>query len=108
MDIREKVARAICEIEGYFPWGHLGDAQKYGVHKTAIAAITVFLEAAAEDGWHMRPDEATEEMIRNAFGTDGAQGWRKTAYRAMLAVAPEFEWNKKTSTKPGKPPSGRI
>ena len=58
-------------------------------------AITAFLEAAAEDGWHMRPDEATEEMAQQ-----GKLEWWKhegsveDVYRAMHAAAPEFEWDK--------------
>ena len=103
MDIREKVARAI-DSEAF---------DRFDTSTVVALVINAFLEAAAEldkhgRTWHMRPDEATEEMIRNAFGTDGAQGWRKTAYRAMFAAAPEFEWDKKTSAKPGKPPPGGI
>ncbi len=53
-----------------------------------LAAINAFLEAAAEQGWHMRPDEATEEMV----GAVQSGGWQVQDYRAMLAAAPEFKW----------------
>ncbi len=102
MTIREKVALAISRtgipvIEAY---------------SMADAAITAFLEAAAEpdedDGisWHMRPDEVTEEMVEGACKThkvgkpmkDGMGecpyfiGRRKT-YRAMQAASPKFVWD---------------
>ena len=63
----------------------------------ATSAITAFLEAAAEQGWHMRPDEPTEEMthaawegrytVKTALSNEGI-------YRAMLTAAPKFEWDK--------------
>ena len=58
----------------------------------AVAAVETFLQIAAERGWHIRPDEATEEMVIEAFGSDGAQLWRDTAWQAMIAAAPEFKW----------------
>ena len=54
------------------------------------ATITAFLEDAAEQGWHMRPDEATGEM--NEAGSVAC--WADQAPRCnrqMLAVAPKFE-----------------
>ncbi len=67
-------------------------------------AITAFLAAAAEQGWHMRPDEATADMKHAAFlamdsaacrGDPKARAWDcVVGHRAMLAAAPEFEWDK--------------
>ena len=80
MNIRTKVARAIGEAN-HGRQGH--------------DAITAFLEAAAEEGWHMRPDEATEGMENAGFTTVAASNNPiKRSYRAMLAAAPEFEWDK--------------
>ena len=69
--IRETVARAIYEhywhkIEGFDDkldpyYGRSADLWKKWV-PGADDAITAFLQAAAERGWHMRPDEVTEEM----------------------------------------------
>ncbi len=65
------------------------------------AAITAFLEAAAEEGWHMRPDEATEEMAHEANGFSYVSEYTMRQdlalidkYHAMQAVATEFEWDK--------------
>lgn len=76
MTILEKVARAICKAEGCFPWEHLLIASQEGSRNTATAAINVFLAAAAEEGWHMVRDEATEEMLRAwvAAKIDGIPG----------------------------------
>jgi len=63
------------------------------IHEENTAAvIDAFLAAAAaKRGWHMRPDEATDEMAYAArhtpIGVDCLG-----PYRAMLAAAPEFEW----------------
>ncbi len=86
------------------------------LEKIAWEIVTPFLEAAAEQGWHMRSDEVTEEMIIRATKTPKMQevnlamhhahlhgfdspvwdDWDDSpladAYRAMLAAAPEFEW----------------
>ena len=51
--------------------------------------IMCFLAAAAGSGWHMRPDEATEEMV-----TARMEVWQENAWPAMLAAAPKFEWDK--------------
>ncbi len=80
MTIREKVSAALKEKTGA---GFVG----LGIADTAINA---FLAAAAEDGWHMRPDEMTDEMIARVFEIDSL----RLAYRAMQAAAPEFEWEK--------------
>ncbi len=107
MSIREKVSAALKEKTGA---GFVG----LGIADTAINA---FLAAAAEQGWHMRPDEATEEMINGAAQTRKMQAvnaamtlaqihgakfeatsWHDSAladaYRAMHAAAPKFEWDK--------------
>lgn len=70
MTIREKVAKALHRA-GYNP-----QIEEPGL---TTAAINVFLAAAAEQGWHMRPDEATEEM--DAAGA-------ADIYHATLAAAP--------------------
>ena len=77
MTIPTKVARAIDDAR----FSSSFDAQ-------ATAAINAFLAAAAEEGWHMRPDEATEEMVK----VSGS--YCPETYRAMLAASPKFEWNK--------------
>ena len=100
MTIRERVARAICKADTAAPEP---DAPIYiamraakaweGRKDMATAAITAFLEAAAEEGWHMRPDEATEAM---KIGITAAWLEEKPPtymYRAMLAAAPPFEWD---------------
>ena len=88
MTIREKVARAM-EL-----------SMKYDVD----IAINAFLAAAAEQGWHMRPDEATADMKHAAFlamdnaacrGDPKARAWDcVVGHGAMLAAAPEFELDK--------------
>ena len=65
MTILERVARAISE----------GVGLDIPSNKIADIAITAFLEAAAEQGWHMRPDETA-----------------KLTYEQRHAAAPEFEW----------------
>lgn len=90
MNIREKVARAI-----QFP--DRGRTASIKANAIATVAITTFLEAAAEKGWHLRPDEATEEMVADI--TECRSGHPSkldthdagSIYRDMLAAAPEFE-----------------
>ncbi len=68
----------------------------------ACVAIATFLTAAAEEGWHMRPDEATETMckagIENAGDERGRTGGPDDAFkliwRAMLDTTDDFEWEK--------------
>ena len=107
MNIIEKVALAICEdlwakgmIDMELPPKHF----LIPATLTARAAVEAFLEAAAEQGWHMRPDEATKEMILNGDEAhwktheDGTQmkirPETNIVYRTMLAAAPKFEWDK--------------
>ncbi len=79
MSIREAVAGALFQV-----W-LAGDKDEFASLEAADAAITAFLEAAAKEGWRMRLDEATDEMIREG---------ESVVYRAMLAAAPKFEWDK--------------
>ncbi len=80
MTIRERVAVALLDV-----------FDRDGTpNESTDAAITAFLEAAAEEGWHMRPDEATADMCRAVEGHFA----RPSQWRAMLAAAPEFEGNK--------------
>ena len=95
MSIREAVARAIYEtwwqeIEGFKgdPYYRLSANLWENWLPAADSTITAFLEAAAEQGWHMRPDDATEEMINTRIVSE------EIAYRAMNAAAPKFEWDK--------------
>ncbi len=115
MTIRDEVARALYD--------NAGEALSRGVDSTehwlnytdlADTAINAFLAAAAEEGWRMAKDEATEEMVLRAVKTPGMKAvdgaitiasvhgfklqpasWRNSpiaeAFRAMLAAAPEFE-----------------
>lgn len=57
----------------------------------AIAAINTFLETAAEQGWHMRPDEVTEEMDTAGSGWCWHDAPPK-CWRDMTKAAPKFEW----------------
>ena len=97
MTIPEKVARAICQVgcdRENCPCDYANQDQEI---KEAAAGITAFLEAAAEKGWHMRPDEATEEMLSAGLNVvPGSDDWATfdDIYRAMLAPAPEFEVDK--------------
>lgn len=125
MTIRERVARAIClvfEGENRCPFGHEippsdePDMEEGGFSMTGkeidewneltkragTAAVNAFLAAAGESGWHMRPDEATEEMSQAGIRASGYPGLvasgpgesGRKQYRAMLAAAPEFERDK--------------
>ncbi len=98
MTIREKVARAI-ERE------NLGEGGPSRANDMATAAITAFLEAAAERGWQLMPTRATEEMDEAGLddpksgycdrcmhmGHTRNSGWPSVIYDAMRAAAPEFE-----------------
>lgn len=104
MTIREKVARAILLRRSQSDYRHTDVKGNWLIdHDKEIAttAITAFLEAAAEQGWHMRPDEATEAMAHAGNGfkytsdyTREEDAALRIKYRAMLAVSPEFEWDK--------------
>jgi hypothetical protein len=76
MTIREKVAEAISYATVH---GRPDPGQLYQC--LATAAIDAFLAAAAESGWHMRPDKASKH-------------WKGKDYIAMLTAAPKFEWDK--------------
>lgn len=95
MTIREKVAQAIRQKTAEID--HRPDVVQpdpmWFAHEFATATITAFLEAAAEQGWNMRPDEATEEMQMAAVHV--ALNWEAQTWHAMLAAAPKFdEWDK--------------
>ena len=76
------------------------------IQAVAHAAITAFLAAAAEEGWHMRPDEATRGMdaAMKLLVYELFIDWQEDKEQlrsvypkllsAMLAAAPEFEWDK--------------
>jgi len=57
-----------------------------------VIAITTFLRAAAKEGWHMRPDEATYKMIVEADRLRAPNAFMEDRYRAMLAAAEPFKW----------------
>ncbi len=99
MSVLEKVARVIYEIWWHKIEGFRGGDPYYGSSAklwqnwspAASAAITTFLADAAKQGWHMRPDEATEVMDYAGSGCC----WQDQAprcYSQMLAAAPEFKW----------------
>ena len=99
MTIREKVARAIL-LRRTRPDFHAVVKKAWAVdhdRELTTAAINAFLAAAAEPdketgiSWHMRPDEATEEMII-AGGNHDHVG---DGYEAMHNAAPEFKWEDK-------------
>lgn len=83
MNIHGKVAlalrRAVTKHQPYAYEVMISD-------KLATAAITAFLKAAAENSWHMRPDEPTGEMADYPTA--------RVIWREMLAAAPKFEWDK--------------
>ncbi len=88
MSIRKQVTQTVTE--------------KTHGSKSAIvdATITAFLKAAAKQGRHMVPDEATPAMIevgiRCAHGqgmiTSGPDSAFQLVWRAMVAEADKFEW----------------
>ena len=80
---REKVAREIRQM--MFETSNFPTSDEI-----ATAATNAFLKAAAEQGWHMRPDEATEEMII-AGGNHHHIG---DGYEAMHNAADEYAWDK--------------
>lgn len=113
--IREAVARAIAEYNEPSLWDKtMPTSWRHGYTADADAAITAFLEAAAAEGWHMRPDEATEEMkIANCELDCGYAACHKAvggpqcvnhgerqkysyeSWIIMVAAAPRFEdWDK--------------
>ena len=121
MTIDKKVSRAICLAEngecrncdgaiqhfkGLFPDGS-AHARDRPCPFLEDAAVNAFLEKAAKRGWHMRPDEATEEMVYRAEGMSdfilpSALGnfharrltEMKNAISTANAAAPKFEWLK--------------
>ncbi len=100
--IRETVARALWEIEygqdkAMGTWDGIPDHWRDEKREYATAAIMAFLEAAAEQGWHMRPDEPTGGMLSAADRV----GYHASHYHYMDAIiraasqaAPELEWDK--------------
>ncbi len=98
MTIRERVARALAAEDG-------NDFHS-SYNFLATAAITAFLKAAAEPDehghtWHMRRDEATEEMAHAANGFSYVSEYTMRQdkelidkYRAILEAGPPFEWDK--------------
>ncbi len=86
MNIREKVERAIAD-EAF---------DRFDTSILVALVINAFLTAAAEEGWHMRPDEATGNMTEEGVGhygeADKIHDDVAEIYRTMLAAAPEFEW----------------
>ena len=90
MNIREKVARAICASVGdqYFvdaAWSEHTDM--------ATAAISAVLEGIAEEGWRIVPVKPTEAMFKNAMGSFGGKGAKlmsRAIYEAMCDAAPKF------------------
>lgn len=97
--IRDAVAQALYDLEVEAPTDSPGpDEHWLNYSDEAHTAIVAFLEAAAERGWHMRPDEATQEMAHTANGFDYTSEYTMEQdgnligrYRTMLAAAPEFE-----------------
>ncbi len=107
MTIREKVARTI-DPEAWSFWDKHGMERQRCDETLAITddAITAFLKAAAEPDehgrtWHMRRDEATEEMAHAANGFSYVSEYTMRQdkelidkYRAILEAGPPFEWDK--------------
>ena len=102
MTMREKVARAVVAKQ-------MENRDVYGFSlEEAAAAITAFLEAAAEEGWRMCRVKATEEMDEAGLDDPKADycdqcmqaghtrnsGWPGVIWDAMLAASPKFEWDR--------------
>ncbi len=93
MTIQEQVAQALEATNGDRP----EPGQLY--NHLAVTAINAFLKAAAKEGRHIVPVEATEAMIEagiantGALGmiTSGPDGAFQLVWRAMVAEAPKFE-----------------
>ncbi len=102
MTIREKVARAMMADTDDAPvnqWDSANRVTKDIYLGNTDVAIATFLAAAAEEGWRLVRDEATEEMskaYRNMARAGDFKGNKHClfdyeAYRAMLAASPKFE-----------------
>ena len=104
---RETVAAALIAQmrDGACEWDKLSRPDQefaLGLADAAFAAVTL---VAGERGWHMRPDEATKEMLdtisagTEIFGPDVLKFWRDMQgkhYLAMLAdPTAQFEWQDK-------------
>ncbi len=103
MTIREKVARAIHSnpdpIWTVVDWNAMHPDAQALIMRQATAAINAFLTAAAEEGWRIARDEATKKMISAGkkvpfLEPNFSNSYPDKIYRAMLAAAPEFEWDK--------------
>lgn len=102
--ILETTAKAIYEKWFHEVKGFGGDpyhGSNVGLWKNwelpANAAITAFLEVAAERGWSIRPDKATAEMIETVAAGSEMAGIRLLIQgfdEALNAAAPPFEWDK--------------
>jgi hypothetical protein len=110
MTPREIGAAAIwaSDHDGACEWDEVSEPEQDLYLRNFDAAVVAYTHLAAEQGWHMRPDEATEEM--DCAGLDDPNagycdrcmqsghsrnaGWPDIIYRAMLAAAPKFEWDK--------------
>ena len=117
MTILEKVALALrrkCKEIERKPRLQQRDAiwlASWFADEYATTAITAFLKAAAEEGWHMQRDEVTEEMrIANCeldcgyavchkaaggprcINHGGRRKYSDESWNAMLSAAPKFEW----------------
>ncbi|KKN17939.1 hypothetical protein LCGC14_0960850 [marine sediment metagenome] len=96
MTIREKVARAIYnsdygeDMDGPPPGLETaGKVEQSNYGDNAGAAITAFLEAAAEQGWRLVPVDPSEGMLRAGYLE--IESPAAYIYRAMLDAAPKFE-----------------
>ena len=95
---RETVAAALIAQmrDGACEWAKLSEAdQEFGLG-LADAAFASIVLVAAERGWHLRPDEATDEMAMTGIEQSWAEhDWAPDVYRTMLAdPTAQFEWDK--------------
>ena len=94
---REKVARARWAHVNDAPedhWDSVGHVTKDTFLWSVTDTINTFLKAAAEQGWHMRPDKATEAMKIASTAAWLEEKPPTYMYCTMLAAAPEYEWDK--------------
>jgi hypothetical protein len=89
MTILERVTQALKATVGDSP----EPGQLY--NHLAVTAINALLEAAAEEGWRMVPEETTEEMIKRGSEKEIINYYgANIVYDAMLTAAPKFEWDR--------------
>ena len=94
--IRETGAAAIwaSDHDGACEWDKVPEPEQDLYLRNFDAAVAAFTLMAGEQGWRMRPDEATYKMIVAGDTVRAPDGFMGGRYQAMLEAAPEFDWRK--------------